>query len=74
MDEINSQCDCFLVGTSTEDLDLRKIVAFIGATVGGAVGWWIGSQFGPMTAYLASMLGTAAGVYFAGRWFRSLMP
>ena len=38
----------------------------LGATVGGAIGWWLGARVGIMTAFIVSMLGTGIGVY-AGR-------
>lgn len=45
---------------------MSKALAFLGATVGGAVGWWIGAQVGIMTAFFVSMVGTGIGIY-AGR-------
>lgn len=45
-----------------------KMIVLIGATAGGALGWWIGSRFGIMAAFALSVIGTAAGVYFARRW------
>jgi hypothetical protein len=45
-----------------------KLVVFVGATIGGAIGWWIGALIGTMTAFMISIVGTAAGVYFARRW------
>ena len=46
-------------------LSIRFFV-FAAATAGGALGWWLGSGIGIMTAYLLSVVGTALGVY-AGR-------
>ena len=45
---------------------MNKWLAFTGATIGGYVGWWLGASVGTMSAFLVSMVGTAAGVY-AGR-------
>lgn len=45
---------------------LGKMMSFIGATVGGGVGWWAGERVGFMTAFFLSMLGTGLGIY-AGR-------
>ena len=45
---------------------LSNLLALVGASVGGAVGWWLGAPVGTMTAFLLSMVGTALGVY-AGR-------
>ena len=45
---------------------LGKMLSFICATVGGALGWWAGSYVGFMTAFFISMVGTGFGIY-AGR-------
>jgi len=44
---------------------MKKVLNFIGATLGGAIGWWAGAPAGTMTAFLVSIVGTAAGVYAA---------
>ena len=33
---------------------MKKLVIFIGMTVGGWVGWWLGERFGIMTAFILS--------------------
>jgi len=53
---------------------MGKVVTFIGATLGGAVGWSLGEGFGVMTAFLLSVVGTAAGVYAARRWLSEYLP
>ncbi len=45
---------------------MSKLLAFLGATVGGAIGWWLGARVGTMTAFIVSTVGTGLGVY-AGR-------
>jgi len=45
---------------------MSKVLVFLGATVGGAVGWWLGARVGFMTAFIVSVCGTGLGVY-AGR-------
>ena len=50
-------------------LVLNKLSWFIGATVGGSIGWWMGERFGFMTAFILSMIGTGAGGY----WVRKLV-
>lgn len=48
---------------------MAKLLWFIGATVGGWVGWWLGEQFGGVfTAFVVSMVGTGAGIYWARRY------
>jgi hypothetical protein len=46
---------------------MAKLLMFVGATVGGAIGWWLGARVGIMTAFIVSMLGTGVGIY-GGRW------
>jgi hypothetical protein len=46
---------------------MSKILTLLGASVGGAIGWWLGARVGMMTAFVVSTFGTGAGVY-AGRW------
>ncbi len=47
---------------------MTRLIVLVGATAGGWLGWWLGERFGLMTAFLVSLVGTAAGVYFARRW------
>jgi hypothetical protein len=42
---------------------LTKMLGFIGATAGGAIGWWAGERVGLMTAFFVSMVGTGLGIY-----------
>lgn len=53
---------------------MEKLIVFVAATLGGYVGWWLGSQVGVMTAFVVSIVGTAAGVYFGRRLARSYVP
>jgi hypothetical protein len=46
---------------------VRKLFSFIGATVGGYAGWYVGAVVGTMTAYSLSMVGTGVGMYIAYR-------
>jgi hypothetical protein len=43
------------------------MIILFGASVGGGVGWWLGSRFGIMTGFILSVIGTAAGVYLSRR-------
>jgi len=43
---------------------------FLGASIGGVVGWWLGAFGGTMAAFFLSVVGTAVGVYLARRWAR----
>ena len=46
---------------------MKKLLALAGATVGGAIGWWLGSLVGFMTAFFVSIICTALGVYAGTR-------
>ena len=46
---------------------MTKMLMFVGTTLGSAIGWWIGEQFGGvMTAFIVSMIGFGLGMW-AGR-------
>ncbi len=45
---------------------MTKLLVFIGATVGGSIGWWLGAYAGFFSAFMLSMGGTGLGMY-AGR-------
>ena len=53
---------------------MSKILAVLGATLGGAIGWWLGARVGTMTAFVVSVLGTGVGVYAGRRIAQSLLP
>ena len=46
---------------------MRKLLSFIGATIGGYAGWYVGAVVGTMTAFSLSMVGTGVGMYIAYR-------
>ena len=52
---------------------MNKLLGFIGATVGGSVGWWLGERAGMMTAFIVSIIGTGAGMYAARRWLSDFL-
>ena len=45
---------------------MENLLGFLGATVLGAIGWWIGNRIGVMTAFILSTIATGIGLY-AGR-------
>lgn len=47
---------------------MTKLLIFVTSTIGGAIGWWLGAFIGMMTAFMISIVGTAAGVYFGRKW------
>ncbi len=48
---------------------MTRLLMFIGMTVGGYIGWWVGEclGFGLMGDFLVSSLGSLAGIYAAWR-------
>ena len=50
-----------------------RLLMFIGITVGGGVGWWLGSSGGMGVAFLVSTASSAAGVYGAYRLDRDYL-
>jgi hypothetical protein len=41
------------------------MLPFLGAFIGGTIGWYAGALVGTGTAFVLSMVGTAAGIYYA---------
>jgi len=48
-------------------------LALIGATIGGAVGWWGGSPFGFLGSFFLGIIGTAVGTYVGRRIARDYL-
>jgi len=46
---------------------MNKLCIFIGMTVLGWIGWWIGDKIGFMTGFVLSGIGSVAGVYVGWR-------
>jgi membrane protein YqaA with SNARE-associated domain len=45
-----------------------KMIKLVASTLGSYAGWWLGSHLGLMTGFFLSIIGTAAGAYWAQRW------
>jgi len=52
---------------------VSKVLTFLGASIGGAIGWWLGARVGTMTAFVISTVGTGVGVYAGRRIADSLL-
>ena len=50
-----------------EEVRVSKLLAWVGATLLGAFGWWAGARAGMFTAFVLSMVGTGAGLYLGRR-------
>ena len=49
-----------------------KLLIFVGMNVVGALGWWIGEQFGLGAAIVVSGIGSILGVYVGWRVARKI--
>lgn len=48
--------------------NMRFLAKLIGSTIGGWIGWTLGSYVGIMTAFVVSTIGSVVGWYYAGKW------
>lgn len=46
---------------------MRRTFGLVGATAGGWLGWYLGAMVSPSFALMASILGSAAGLYVGYR-------
>ncbi len=53
---------------------MARFLGIIGATIGSAIGWWLGARIGLMTAFFASTVGTGFGLYYGTRLARNWLP
>lgn len=63
-----------LTGFLRKAAGLTKVVVFIGATLGGALGWWLGATLGVFTAFVLSIVGSGLGIYYSRRWVGKYLP
>jgi hypothetical protein len=54
---------------------MNRLPMFVGMTVGGYIGWWVGDYlgFGLMGTFLISSLGSLVGIYVAWRLVRDFL-
>jgi hypothetical protein len=50
-----------------------KFCIFVGVNVGGYVGWLLAENFGMLVAFIASGVGSVAGVYVGWRVARAVL-
>jgi len=53
---------------------MKRLLGLIGATIGSAAGWWIGSKIGFMTAFMVSTVCTGLGLYYTTRLANQYLP
>lgn len=52
---------------------MNWMLPFLAMTLGGWIGWALGSRLGIMTAYLLSVVGGAVGFYLGRKLTRNLI-
>jgi catechol 2,3-dioxygenase-like lactoylglutathione lyase family enzyme len=58
---------------SMEEVRLSTLLAWVAATLLGALGWWAGALEGMFTAFVLSMVGTGIGLYLGRRMAAHLL-
>ncbi|HEY3133913.1 MAG TPA: hypothetical protein VGJ47_04720 [Gemmatimonadaceae bacterium] len=53
---------------------MSKLFSFLGATIGGYAGWFLGAKIGFTTAFMLSMVGTGVGIYYGRLIARNYGP
>ena len=53
---------------------MEKLIILITTTILSGIGWWAGEFFGMFTAFMLSIVGTAAGVYVGRRFAQEYLP
>lgn len=53
---------------------MTRLLGFIGATAGSAIGWWLGAHVGDMTAVLVSAVGSGVGLWAGVRVATEYLP
>ncbi len=53
---------------------MKGLLNLIGMSVGGWVGWTLGSQLSFFAAFITSVVGTGIGLYLAQRTLSRLLP
>lgn len=56
-----------LVESPHEEVRMSTLLAWVAATLLGALGWWAGALEGMFTAFVLSMVGTGVGLYLGRR-------
>lgn len=51
---------------------MKKLVVLVTTTIGSTVGWWLGSSYGIMTAFILSMIGFGVGMFYGARFAKNL--
>jgi hypothetical protein len=52
---------------------MGKLCIFVGMTVFGWIGWWIGARYGLTTGFVISTIGNIVGVYVGWRIYNEYL-
>jgi len=53
---------------------MRRLLNFVGMTIGGGLGWQLGILISIFTAFVIGMIGTGLGLYASQRVTKRLLP
>lgn len=53
---------------------MRGLAVLLGSTIGGALGWWVGSPAGIFGSMTLSAVGSGVGLYLVRRLWNEYMP
>jgi hypothetical protein len=55
-------------------IPMEALLGFVGATLVGSAGWWMGNHVGLLTAWTLSAVGSGVGLYAGRRFAREHLP
>ena len=53
---------------------MKGFLNLVGMSVGGWIGWALGSQVSIFTAFIVSMVGTGVGLFYTQRAIKHMLP
>jgi hypothetical protein len=53
---------------------MKGLISMLAGSLGGALGWWLGSYEGVMTAFFVSIILTGVAVYYCRRLMNEYLP
>ena len=57
-----------------ERSSMKAFLSLFGMSVGGWIGWALGAQISIFTAFIVSMVGTGAGLFYTRRAVKRFLP
>ena len=53
---------------------MKRLIDFMGLTVGSYLGWWVGALVSLYTGIMVSFVGMGVGLYAARRFTKNYLP